>query len=234
MDRDYLFVNPIIEDQQYACVSFLSPEPNKLNNRLVNIRGVLPTLEKATAYAKYTFDGEISVYVIQVGYWIPCFTQIDVSSKLNTLMYDTIMNFVKEKREFKKMIPTNCTMPQRNKTESTVNVYSEGKCCCLSFLTSETIFGMKLHGIFNSEADAHKYVKNLSLRQRILPTFIAPCCSWVKWDPKIEDRTETVVKYDSDFLQNMFSKQKKSTAAKEEFMKILEDDDFFREFEEKL
>jgi hypothetical protein len=84
----YIKNDPIIEDQQYVCLSFVMPEnikdseTSKVNNkyvdkfRMLKIRGCFKTYEEATQYALMLRDNVepwVNVYVSEVGKWIPFF-----------------------------------------------------------------------------------------------------------------------------------------------------------------
>jgi hypothetical protein len=85
-NNTYIINDPVILEQQFACISFLNPEniidpvteiaTNKYVGkfRTLKIRGCFPTFEKASEHAHYLRDNiepHISVCVAEVGKWIP-------------------------------------------------------------------------------------------------------------------------------------------------------------------
>ena len=108
--NDYLVVDKgPAKTQNYACVSLLGPdtERNRYKDRLIKIRGVFNTLNQATKHAhklkKQFKSTAVDIFVVQVGYWTPCFPQskdTDLSKALNELMYDTLAQQVQRKLEY--------------------------------------------------------------------------------------------------------------------------------------
>lgn len=77
MEQDYLDEDPMINDQLYVCLSFLTPDSVKTENKNKNvmgvkIRGVYATLEEANNRASKikNFDPNFNVYVGEVGKWL--------------------------------------------------------------------------------------------------------------------------------------------------------------------
>lgn len=110
-EKNYLKVNKCPPSQRYACISILGPDTkfNKYDERLIKVRGVFNTKKKATIFArrlnKLDQNVKINIYIIQVGYWTPCFPQkenIDLVKELNMLMYHKISEHLQSKAEFEK------------------------------------------------------------------------------------------------------------------------------------
>lgn len=107
--KDYLYENPKLNNQKFACVSILGPDTatNKYKKRLVKVRGVYKNRQRAFNRAmqlsKLSKDNKVDIGIIQVGIWTPMFEQKNVQDpikELNRLMFETNVQFVKEKREF--------------------------------------------------------------------------------------------------------------------------------------
>lgn len=110
-EKNYLKVNKCPPSQTYACISILGPDTkfNKYDERLIKVRGVFNTKKKATIFArrlnKLENNVKVNIYIIQVGYWTPCFSQkenIDLVKALNKLMYNKISEHIHSKAEFEK------------------------------------------------------------------------------------------------------------------------------------
>lgn len=78
MSIDHLTEDDVIPNQQYVCLSFLSPEnveskKDKTTVRGLKIRGVYSTYDQACARAKELREKDIhfDVYVGEVGKWLP-------------------------------------------------------------------------------------------------------------------------------------------------------------------
>ena len=74
---DHLTSDPIIEDQKWVCLSFLTPElvkyDKKCDVRSVKVRGCYATEEEAKRRCEelQTYDGLHNVYIAPVGKWLP-------------------------------------------------------------------------------------------------------------------------------------------------------------------
>ncbi len=70
---DYLDEDPIIQNQTWVCISFMSPETIKNTSlRAVKVRGVYATQEEAKNRAKelQELDPAFNIYVGEVGKWL--------------------------------------------------------------------------------------------------------------------------------------------------------------------
>lgn len=71
---DHLTSDPVLDDQKWACLSFLTPELVKnCNVRSVKVRGCYATEDEAKKRCEeiQTYDGLHNVYVAPVGKWLP-------------------------------------------------------------------------------------------------------------------------------------------------------------------
>ena len=70
---DQLTEDPIISNQLWCCISFISPETLKnCNFRGIKVRGVYATKEEATKRAEFLqkIDPDFNIYVGEVGKWL--------------------------------------------------------------------------------------------------------------------------------------------------------------------
>merc|ERR1711981_413790 len=69
---DHLEEDLPIPNQEYVCISFMSPDKHKSTIHGVKIRGVYPNLEQANERAKQLqkMDPLFDIYVGQVGKWL--------------------------------------------------------------------------------------------------------------------------------------------------------------------
>ncbi|AYV75828.1 MAG: hypothetical protein Terrestrivirus3_97 [Terrestrivirus sp.] len=70
---DQLYEDPVIPNQLWCCISFISPETVKnCNFRGVKIRGVYATKEEASARAKFlqSVDPDFHIFVGEIGKWL--------------------------------------------------------------------------------------------------------------------------------------------------------------------
>jgi hypothetical protein len=106
---DYLTEDPVLSNQQWVCMSFLSPEGVKnCNIRGVKVRGIYATQKEANERAKYLqeLDGDFHVFVGEVGKWLSwdpdpqsIDDQIYKEKELNDLMKSYKENMAKAKVE---------------------------------------------------------------------------------------------------------------------------------------
>jgi|SaaInlStandDraft_6_1057023.scaffolds.fasta_scaffold04416_6 hypothetical protein len=92
-ETDYLVDDISINNQLWACVSFITPELIKgCENRYINVRGVYGMRERAEDRCKelHKIDSTYGVYVVEVGKWIAWLddqkSNVDANSELNKLM----------------------------------------------------------------------------------------------------------------------------------------------------
>lgn len=116
---DHLTNDPLIDNQQWVCMSFVSPEGIKnCTLRALKIRGVFATREEADTRAKYlqSIDPDFHVFVGEVGKWLPWDpepTSVDNNQyredELNTLMSEykkTLANAQQTEAERKRSLLT--------------------------------------------------------------------------------------------------------------------------------
>lgn len=71
---DQLTEDPVISNQLWVCISFLSPETiTNCSLRAIKIRGVFNTREEADKRAKFLreIDPDFNIYIGEVGKWLP-------------------------------------------------------------------------------------------------------------------------------------------------------------------
>jgi len=90
---DYLNDDVSIPNQQWACVSFITPELVKgCDKRFINVRGVYGVKERAEDRCKelHKIDSTYGVYTVEVGKWIAWLddqkSNLDANDELNNLM----------------------------------------------------------------------------------------------------------------------------------------------------
>ena len=113
-DVDYLDEDPIISDQNWVCISFLSTKNiknmdknEKYEIKGIKIRGVYSDYEEATKRAEFlrNLDPNFDIFIGEVGKWLPCDVDIDkakdrhyAEKELNDIMktYKEDLKCVKE------------------------------------------------------------------------------------------------------------------------------------------
>ena len=92
-ETDYLVDDISINNQLWACISFITPELVKgCENRYINIRGVYGVKERAEDRCKelHKIDSTYGVYIVEVGKWISWLddqkSNVDANDELNKLM----------------------------------------------------------------------------------------------------------------------------------------------------
>jgi hypothetical protein len=136
-ETDYLIDDNPINNQTWACVSFITPELVKgCESRFINIRGVYGVKERAEDRCKelHKIDSTYGVYVIEVGKWIAWLddqkSKLDANNELNRLMKvykkeRSNANIVYEKRKNRmkssKEISDLLEPVEENKDEESIN-----------------------------------------------------------------------------------------------------------------
>lgn len=77
--QDYLYEDPVISNQKFACISILTPKnfkqdaENPITMNTLKVRGCYETYEEAKKRADFlrNIDPNINVYVGEVGKWLP-------------------------------------------------------------------------------------------------------------------------------------------------------------------
>jgi len=113
---DYLDEDDIIMNQQWVCISFLSPEGIKnCNIRGLKIRGVYPTQERANERAKelQDKDSDFHVFVGEVGKWLAW--DPDVNSVEDHVYQDEQLNDLM--RGYKENLKKTAKMEQERKSD---------------------------------------------------------------------------------------------------------------------
>ena len=75
-ERDYLDEDPKIAGQNFACVTFVSPDSNqKADAHGLKLRGVFESKEEAYKRAKYLqeYDPDFDIYVVDMFRWLEWF-----------------------------------------------------------------------------------------------------------------------------------------------------------------
>lgn len=132
-DIDYLDEDPIISDQNWVCISFLSTKNiknidknEKYEIKGLKIRGVYNDYEEATKRAEFlrNLDPNFDIFIGEVGKWLPCDVDIDkakdrqyAEKELNDIMktYKEDLKCVKEmESERKKDMLKNAKIDKDN------------------------------------------------------------------------------------------------------------------------
>lgn len=132
-DVDYLDEDPIINDQNWVCISFLSTKNiknvdknEKYEIKGIKIRGVYNDYEEATKRAEFlrNLDPNFDIFIGEIGKWLPCDVDIDkakdrhyAEKELNDIMktYKEDLKCVKEMEgERKKEMLKNAKVDKDN------------------------------------------------------------------------------------------------------------------------
>jgi len=104
---DQLTEDPVIPNQLWCCISFISPETLKnCNFRGIKVRGVYATKEEATKRAEYLqkIDPDFNIYVGEVGKWLgwdPDPNTIDDQVYREKKLQDIMDNYKKSREKAK-------------------------------------------------------------------------------------------------------------------------------------
>ncbi len=101
-EKDYLTDDPPINNQEYACVSFLTPELVKgCTKRFIKVRGVYGSKERAIDRCKQLsqIDSTYGVYTVEVGKWIAWSDKKNDDRDLNDLLNKLMELYLNERAE---------------------------------------------------------------------------------------------------------------------------------------
>lgn len=102
MSTDYLIDDPVIENQKFACISYITPDSVKgCNKRLIKVSGLYSDKDIAENRCKELNDNTFPIGVVEVGKWI-AFPDNDSNSDDPVNELNDLMKLYLEEREVSK------------------------------------------------------------------------------------------------------------------------------------
>ena len=102
MSTDYLTDDPVIENQKFACISYITPETVKgCDKRLIKVRGLYSEKDIAENRCRELNDNTFPIGVVEVGKWI-AFPDHDSNCDDPVNELNDLMKLYLEERELSK------------------------------------------------------------------------------------------------------------------------------------